>query len=171
MSKVTECDEPDKLNGTGDMPSFMEKIREDLGINEDLTVDVADLKFPNSVAQGVTCGNVQVVFVLTGESKSMIYDTKSRQVNIDCQKLANIGDVKIDVTYGSYDVRSIPTVEVGDRNPFGITSTVKVSFGNCGIPKTLACLYCGFNDNGAGVDTETWSQWQTQEVTSKLLRL
>ena len=30
MSKVTECDEPDKLNDTGDMPSFMEKIKEGL---------------------------------------------------------------------------------------------------------------------------------------------
>ena len=162
MSKVTECDEPEKLNDTGDMPAFMETIKEDVDINEDLTVDVADVNFPNSVAQGMACGNIQVIFVLTGESKSMIYDTKSRQVNVDCQTTANIGDVKLEATYGSPSI--IPTVEVGDRNPFGVGSTVKVSFGNCGIPKTLACLYCGFDHNGVGVDNETWSQWQTPEV-------
>ena len=157
-SKVSQCDEPQKVYGIGDQPEFMETIQENITIGGDLTLDVTDLPFPST-----SCGNIQIVFVLTNSAQSQIYDTRSRSVQIDCQKMGNIGDVKIDVINGSPST-NIPIVQVGDRNPFGINATVKVSLGSCVAPQTMACLYCGFNDNVVGVDNETWNQWQTQEV-------
>ena len=159
-SKVSQCDEPQKVYGVDDQPEFMENIQENITISRDLTLDVTDLPFPSTLN---TCGKIEIVFVLTNSAQSRIYDTRSRSVQIDCQKMGNIGDVKIDVISGSPST-SIPIAQVGDRNPFGINATVKVSIGSCGAPQTMACLYCGFDDNVVGVDNETWNQWQTQEV-------
>ena len=135
----------------------MEPVQQNITIGTDLTLDVTDLPF-RSISN--TCGKVQIVFVLTNADLSRIYDTRSRSVQIDCKKSEDLGDVKIEIEGST----SIPMVNVGDRNPFGVNARAKVSLGNCIAPQTMACLYCGFDGNMVGVDNETWYQWLTQEV-------
>ena len=70
-------------------------------------------------------------------------------------------DVRLNVTYTS---TNITTVEVGQSNPFPDGSEVIIEYGGCHVPKTMSCLYCGFDDGQVGVDEETWNTWQTIEV-------
>ena len=143
-------------------------------VNTDLTSDVSNLEFPTEVTTGQLCGPIRVVFRVLDNNGVMILGQKttSIEVNVDCSLVSNSsrfvgnGDVKLDVTYGSSD---IPVVEVGDRNPFGATTQVKVDFGNCYWPKTAACLYCGFDEEtgGVGLDDETWNAISTIEVCFK----
>ena len=113
------------------------------------------------MAKGTICGDVRVVFVLTDTQQSNIYDTTSLKINVACPSSTDIGDPSLNVTYG---YNNIPTVQVGDRNPFGSDSEVMVDYGKCAMPKTMACLYCGFDDDKVGVDDATWALWQTKEV-------
>ena len=158
MSKVGECDEPDNL---AELPTFMEIMQTGVTIKADLTADLTAIAFPTGVADGTTCGNVRILFVLTDSQKSTIYDTTSLQIIVACPSSRDVGYVNLSVTYG---YSNIPTVQVGDRNPFGSDSAVRVDYVNCARPKSMACLYCGFDDDKVGVDDNTWARWQTKEV-------
>ena len=167
MSKVSECDEPTDISSS--IPAYMEKMEIPSGhatISDNLTSDVSEFEFPSDVTEGKVCGIVRVIFVLKDDSGSeeILYGTKSVQLNITCPSNENMEDVRLLVNYSSTD---IPTVEVGDRNPFGAGSEVIVDFGGCLMPKTFGCLYCGFDEGQVGVDDETWDTWQTVEVHTK----
>ena len=70
-------------------------------------------------------------------------------------------DVKLDVKYGSSEA---PVVQVGDENPFGTDSEINVDVGSCYLPKTMACMYCGFEDGNVGLDEDMWDAISTIEV-------
>ena len=89
--------------------------------------------------------------------------TTSILVEVDCSTV-EIQDVKLDVQYGNGD---IPTVQVGDRNPFGDETEIEVDVGSCYMPKTLACMYCGFDmekEKMVGLDDDMWEAISTVEV-------
>ena len=176
VSKITECDEPTNIYDleSTNQPISLAMQPASAAVNTDLTSDVSNLEFPTEVTTGQLCGPIRVVFRVLDNNGVMILGQKttSIEVNVDCSLVSNSsrfvgnGDVKLDVTYGSSD---IPVVEVGDRNPFGATTQVKVDFGNCYWPKTAACLYCGFDEEtgGVGLDDETWNAISTIEVCFK----
>ena len=160
VARVSECDELSKLSE--------EAIKSDIGsapVNDDLSVDLSELDFPSDVNSAQTCGQIRVMFWATNNDGVLIEDqeTTSIQVNVKCQSLESVKDVKLDVIYGTEE---IPVIEPGDKNPFGETSQVKVDIGDCYMPKTVACLYCGFDfDSGrVGLDDETWDAISTIEV-------
>ena len=156
LSKIQECDEPDPA----EIPPFMEIIQEDIAVNDDLTIDVSGIAFPGNEA---SCGNHQIVFILTSSIDKQVFDRRSRPVKINCE--SNVADVKIELGNAAQgEVLNVPDVEVGDQNPFGYETSVKVSSGTCLNAQTMACLYCGFDGNSVGVDNQTWYQWQTMEV-------
>ena len=161
---MPECDEPNDISA---IPEFMQKLTIPSGyatIANDLKSDVSDFELPLDVSEGKTCGNVRIVFVLKDDSGSetITYGTKSVQIHIACVSNTNMGDVKLTTTYASSE---IPVVEVGDSNPFGAGSEVSVEYGDCHAPKTIACMYCGFEDGNVGGDDETWNMWDTIEVS------
>ena len=175
MSKVTECDALGDLNT---IPDYMEEMPIKSGyatINNDLTSDVSDFEFPSEVAENQVYGNVRIIFVVVDDSGNQVYGTKSLQVKIESHSNASMGDVKLNVTYGSEQVNGttseVPLVEVGDLNPFGIGSNVTIDYGSCYSPKTIACLYCGFDDGDVGVDEDTWNTWQSVQVFEKNIRV
>ena len=97
--------------------------------------------------------------------------TTSIQVEVDCSSF-EMGDVKLDVQFdeGSGSGEA-PVVQVGDENPFGDGTSIEVEFGSCYLPKTMACMYCGFDmekgyDEMVGLDDEMWEAISTIEVNS-----
>ena len=88
--------------------------------------------------------------------------TASIQVSVDCSSF-EMRDVKLAVKYGSSEA---PVVQVGDKNPFGDGTEITVDSGSCYMPKTMACMYCGFEmDTGdVGLDEDTWAAISTIEV-------
>ena len=160
VTRVSECDEVSKLSE--------EAIKSDIGsapVNDDLSVDLSDLDFPSDVSSAKTCGPIRVMFWATNNDGDLIegQETTSIQVNIKCNSLESVKDVKLDVIYGTEE---IPVIEPGDKNPFGEISQVTVDTGDCYMPKTVACLYCGFDfDNGTvGLDNDTWDAISTIQV-------
>ena len=139
----------------------MHMIQTNIPVNEDLTIDVSDIPFPNN---STSCGNNQVVFVLASSIDSQIYDRRSHPIHVHCNE-GNKGDVKIYLNNAAQgELLNIPNVQIGDPNPFGVDTSVRFSSGNCANPQAMACLYCGFDGHKIGVDNETWFQWQTMEV-------
>ena len=160
VARVSECDELSK-------PSE-EAIKSDIGsapVNDDLSVDLSELDFSSDVNSAQTCGPIRVMFWATNNDDVLIenQETTTIQVNVKCQSFESVKDVKLDVIYGTEE---IPVIEPGDKNPFGETSQVNVDIGDCYMPKTVACLYCGFDfDSGrVGLDEETWGAISTIEV-------
>ena len=100
-------------------------------------------------------------FSSDARNSQKVYGTKSLQINVTCLSNDNLEDTSLNAVYGSED---IPEVEVGDENPFGVESEVIVNYGSCHSPKTMACMYCGFDDGMVGVDEDSWNMWQTIEV-------
>ena len=164
ISQVSECD--DVQEDETSLPEFMQQMTAPSGdpsIGNNLTSDVSELEFPSHVAEGRTCGNVRIIFVVKDNTRNSpkIHGRKSIQINITCASNANLQDTSIQAIYGSDD---IPNVEVGDTNPFGAESSVMVNYGSCHSPKSFACMYCGFEDGQVGVDDDSWNMWQTIEV-------
>ena len=163
LSKVTECDFPEMPENNGEVPPFMVMLQGDAGITNELTADVSKLVLPDAVDKGDICGPLKIVFALWNNSNSQAgkfvqsQKTASIPVHIECEA----GDVKLEATYGSSDV---PSIEVGAKNPFGAGSSVKVDYGSCYMPKTMACLYCGFDDGKVGIEDSTWNAWTTIQV-------
>ena len=160
VARVSECDELSK-------PSE-EAIKSDIGsapVNDDLSVDLSELDFPSDVNSAQTCGPIRVMFWATNNDGDLIegQETTSIQVNIKCNSLESVKDVKLGVIYGTEE---IPVIEPGDKNPFGEKSQVKVDTGDCYMPKIVACLYCGFEfDSGkVGLDDDTWDAISTIQV-------
>ena len=140
----------------------MEIIQEDIAVNDDLTIDMSDVDFPDKVS---SCGNHKIVFVLASSIDKQVFDRRSHPVKIDCGK--NVADIKIELGNAAQgEVLNIPNVKVGDQNPFGYETSVKLSSGTCLNAQTMACLYCGFDGNSVGVDNQTWYQWQSMGVNS-----
>ena len=162
LSLVTECDEPTSVDISS---PFLAEFTSDAVVGDDLTSDVSNLEFPDDVINGKICGPIRVIFLVTNDGENLQGQTSSSmQVNVTCnQSLDTVGDVKLEVTYGSSD---IPVIQVGDKNPFGENTEIAVDTGSCYMPKVMACLYCGFEfDNGTvGLDDDTWNTISTVEV-------
>ena len=139
----------------------------DVMIGSNLTSDVSNLEFPSDYAEQKRCGNIRIIFVIKEivGSSERIHGTKSIQINITCPSNDNLDDTSI---HAIYESEEIPDVEVGDINPFGPGSHVIMNYGNCYSPKTMACMYCGFEDGIVGVDDDSWNLWQTIEVNFKI---
>ena len=135
----------------------------DVMIGTNLTSDISDLEFPSDYLEQKKCGNIRIIFVIKeiAGSSGRIHGTKSIQINITCPSNDNLEDTSIQAIYESEE---IPDVEVGDTNPFGLGSNVIMNYGSCHSPKTMACMYCGFEDGIVGVDDDSWNLWQTIEV-------
>ena len=135
----------------------------DVMIGNNLTSDLSNLEFPSAYAEQKRCGNVRIIFMIKeiARSSERIHGTKSIQINITCPSTDNLDDTSIQAIYESEE---IPDVEVGDTNPFGLGSNVIMNYGSCHSPKTMACMYCGFEDGIVGVDDDSWNLWQTIEV-------
>jgi len=104
------------------------------------------------------------VFVLASSIDNIVFDRQSHPVKIVCE--GNIPDVKIELNNAAQgEVLNIPSVQIGDQNPFGVDTSVKISSGECHTAHAMACLYCGFDGNNVGIDNQTWYQWQTMEVS------
>ena len=164
VSKVSECDivQDDSTS----VPDFMQQMvapSGDPNIRSNLTSDVSELEFPSDIAEGRMCGNLRIIFIVKEDARNSqkVYGTKSLQINVTCLSNDNLEDTSLNAVYGSED---IPEVEVGDENPFGVESEVIVNYGSCHSPKTMACMYCGFDDGMVGVDEDSWNMWQTIEV-------
>ena len=164
LAKVSECD--DNHDDVTLLPQLMEQMTNPSGdttISSNLTADISEIEFPSDVAEGKICGNVRIIFMIKGNTRNSprIYGTKSVQINITCPSNDNLDDTSIQAIYGSEE---IPDVNVGDTNPFGNETDIIVSYGSCKSPKTMACMYCGFEDGLVGVDDDSWNLWQTIEV-------
>ena len=165
ISKIPECNEPEKVyneSNNDDFPSFMGVMLTNDPVKDDLTVDVTDLVISNAFK---FCGSNKIVYVLASSDGKQLYDSTSQSVRIDCQERGMGGDVKIELGNDIQgELLNIPNVQIGDRNPFGDETSVKISSASCLDLKPMACLYCGFDGNRVGVDNQTWYQWQTMEV-------
>ena len=137
-------------------------------ISSDLTADVKDLSISSLqtlCSWKYISKQVRIVFMMLDDNGKMVegQTTTSILVEVDCSSV-EIRDVKLDVQYGNDDV---PIVQVGDRNPFGEGTEIEVDVGSCYMPKTLACMYCGFDmekELMVGLDDEMWEAISTVEV-------
>ena len=162
---VTECDDPTSSNASGEFAFPLEGRGL---ISSDLTADVKDLSissFQTLCSWKYISKQVRIVFMMLDDNGKMVegQTTTSILVEVDCSTV-EIRDVKLDVQYGNGD---IPTVQVGDRNPFGDETEIEVDVGSCYMPKTLACMYCGFDmekEKMVGLDDDMWEAISTVEV-------
>ena len=162
---VTECDDPTSSNASGEFAFPLEGRGL---ISSDLTADVKDLSissFQTLCSWKYISKQVRIVFMMLDDNGKMVegQTTTSILVEDDCSTV-EIRDVKLDVQYGNGD---IPTVQVGDRNPFGDETEIEVDVGSCYMPKTLACMYCGFDmekEKMVGLDDDMWEAISTVEV-------
>ena len=161
LSKIPECNEPEKVYDAVETPPFMHMIQANIPVNEDLTIDVSDIQFSNNAT---SCGSNQIVFVLASSIDSHIYDRRSHQIQVNCNE-GNKGDVRIYLSNAAqaYSAHG-SNLQIGNPNPFGVDTSVRFSSGTCTNPQTMACLYCGFDGQKIGVDNETWYQWKSVEV-------
>ena len=170
---VTECDDPTSNNASGEFAFPLEGRGP---ISSDLTANVKDLSV--SSLQTLCSWNyiskqVRIVFMMLDESGKMVegQTTTSILVEVDCSSF-EIRDVKLDVEYGANSelTDNLKVVQVGDRNPFGDDTEIEVDVGSCYMPKTLACMYCGFDmekEMMVGLDDEMWEAISTVEVHFK----
>ena len=163
---VTECDDPTNNNASG---AFSFPLEGRGTISNDLTADVKDLGLQSlsSLCSWKFISNkVRIVFMMLDENGKIVegQTTTSIQADIDCASF-EVRDVKLDVKYGSSEA---PVVQVGDENPFGTDSEINVDVGSCYLPKTMACMYCGFEDGAVGLDEDMWDAISTIEVSLQL---